>query len=286
MTITTPTPAVLPESRVAPWAARPRQPAQAGEAIVVGSMLRLPIEWIEPGPNVRGKDVGDVSELAAAITANGQEQPMLVWQRDEHRYVTIEGHRRRKAILLAGLPYALVVLRRRPGDCDRIVRQLSMHTHAKPFEPLAEARALHELMFEHKLSREQIAAQVGRNPVWVRDRIALLRLTAAEQAAVQRRDLPLAEALEIVRDRRGGAAGLAPTGSGRVRPVKPARREQHFTKAHRLANDAGQSCRDLRETHGSRPLIGGVACGECWESAIRADLTAAVEPVVAVGVSA
>ena len=46
----------------------------------------------------------------------------------------------------------------------------------------------------------------------------------------------------------------------------------HFTDEHPLAQIASRHCRD---PHG--PLVGGVACGRCWELAIRDDERVVVE---------
>lgn len=247
--------------------ARPVRPLRADEARVTSSALILPLAWVVPGLNVRGTDVGDVSELAVSMSKIGQREPILVAQLGERHYEIIEGHRRRKAAELAGRTHLDAVLRRRPSPRERLVHQLAMHTHAKPFEPIAEARALHTLMWEHRLSREEIAHQVGRGPGWVRDRLALLQLDETEQQAVDERALPLGEALGLVRERRAQRAG---------RPTAPAaaprrRREQYFTNSHPLATDARQRCRAAGKEHQDRFSLGGVACGSCWEAAIRAD---------------
>jgi ParB/RepB/Spo0J family partition protein len=249
-----------------PTVNRPDRPLRADEARVTSSALILPLAWVKPGPNVRGDDVGDVSELAVSISKIGQREPILVAQLGEHRYEIIEGHRRRKAAELAGRTHIDAVLRRRPSPRERLVHQLAMHTHAKPFEPIAEARALHELMWEHGLSREEIAHQVGRGPVWVRDRLALLQLDETEQRAVEERALPLGEALERIRERRAERDGR-PTPAATPRR----RRVQHLATGHPLADDARRRCRSAGQEHRDRFFVGGIACGGCWEAAIRAD---------------
>ncbi len=98
------------------------------------------------------------------MTRLGQQEPVIVEQITDRRYQLIEGHRRRKAARLAGISHLDAVLRRRPGDCNRILRQLAMHTHARPFEPTAEAKALHRLRWEYRLGLEQIAVHIGRSP--------------------------------------------------------------------------------------------------------------------------
>lgn len=253
------------------WPATSRRPA-ADELIVTSSLMRIPIGWVEPGPNVRGEDVGDVTDLAVSLKETGQKVPIIVCQLAEHRFQVIEGHRRRKAILLAGRSHVDAVLRQRPNVRDRLLAQLTMHTHAKPFDPVAEARAVHELYWKHALTREEIARRLGRTPGWVRDRLALLNLTDEEQAAVGNRNLPLREAMGMVRLRRADRAGkplpTLPTPARRAQ----AKADRHFTDCHPLAATARRRCHSL-DRHGERARLGGVACGECWEHTIRADAT-------------
>lgn len=177
-------------------------------AIVLdGALLRIPTDHVHPGPNARGQ-VGDVSELAVSISALGQQIPLIVEQLGPDRYRVIDGHRRLSAIKLAGLATVDAVLRRTPGDAERIVRQLAMHAQARSFDPIAEAKALHHLMWDMNMGREQIARLIGKSPAWVRDRIGLLQLDDTEQAAVARGGMTLNEAVSTVRDRRQKRDGV------------------------------------------------------------------------------
>lgn len=88
----------------------------------------------------------------------------------------------------------------------RLQQQLAMHTHAKAFDPIAEATALHALMWQHGMEREEIARAVGRSPGWVRDRIGLLQLTEGERRSVAAGRMSIAEAKLVVAGRRGQAS--------------------------------------------------------------------------------
>lgn len=178
--------------------------------VLDGALLRIPTNQVQPGPNARG-EVGHVSELAVSISALGQQVPLIVEQLGPDRYRVIDGHRRLSAMKLAGLPTVDAVLRRTPGNAERIVRQLAMHAQARSFDPIAEAKALHHLMWDMNMGREQIARLIGKSPAWVRDRIGLLQLTEEEQAAVARGGMPLAEAHSTVKERRRSRDGAAPT---------------------------------------------------------------------------
>lgn len=249
-----------------------RRPAP-GELIVTSSLMTIPIEWVQPGPNARGEDVGDVSDLVESLKATKQTTPIIVCQLDEHRFEVIEGHRRRKAILQAGLSHVDAVLRPRPNDQDRLIVQLTMHTHAKPFDPIAEARAVHELYWQHKLTRDQIARRLGRAPGWVRDRLALLNLTDEQQAAVASGTLPLRDAMGLVRTRRAirdGKPVPQPSTAAATTRRGRSQTDDHFTGGHPLAEAARRRCQAIDE-HAQLARLGGVACGKCWEHAIRTD---------------
>lgn len=179
-----------------------------------GALLRIPIDQIVPGPNARGALV-DLQELATSLIHIGQQNPLIVSPLEDGRYQLLDGHRRHAAARLAGLATMDAVLRRERGPAARLQQQLAIHTNARSFDPIAEAHACHQLMFEHKLSREQIAAAIGRSPLWVRDRVALVHLTTEEKTWVAAGRMSLSEALGVLAARRAGPAALAAAGRAR-----------------------------------------------------------------------
>lgn len=186
-------------------------------AIVLdGALLRIPTKHVHPGPNARG-ELRQVPELAASLAALKQQQPMIVEQIAPDRYQVIDGHRRLAAAKLASLPTVDAVLRRAPGNAERVIRQLAMHGQSLHFDPIAEAKALHHLMFDLNMGREQIAQLLGKSPAWVRDRIGLLQLTEEEQAAVARGGMPLTVAASTVKHRRRVRDGAAEPGETKPR---------------------------------------------------------------------
>ncbi|MBC9000463.1 ParB/RepB/Spo0J family partition protein [Micromonospora aurantiaca (nom. illeg.)] len=175
------------------------------------ALQRIPLDLIEPGPNDRG-ELADVAELAASLAAVGQLMPVLLEPLPDGRYQLLDGHRRHAAANLANLPDLMAVVRHRDeSPIRRTVRQLTIQTHAQPFNPMAEARALHRLMFGENMSREAIAHLLGRNPAWVRDRISLVHLTPGEQRDVEAGRMSVREALFRLQNRRAMREGRAPT---------------------------------------------------------------------------
>lgn len=168
----------------------------------VAAVLRIPTAQVHAGPNARG-DVGDVTELAASLKTLGQQIPVIVRQIAEDRWQLVDGHRRHAAAVKARMPYLdAIVLAVEAAGPRLLLRQLAMQAGARRFNPIAEAMALHTLMFEHRMTREQIAAQVGRSPGWVRDRVALVHLEPGERADVERGRMSVAEATLRLKNRR------------------------------------------------------------------------------------
>jgi ParB family chromosome partitioning protein len=191
------------------------------QAQMVNSLLRIPVDLLDPGPNVRAVIAG-VDELASSIRRLGMQKPLLVTDAGAGRYRILDGHRRYAAAKRLGLPAVDAILRRAAPDVVRIQQQLAIQTQTEGFDPIAEANALYQLMFHHKLSREEIAATVGRSPIWVRDRIALVHLHEDEKRAVASGRMPVASALATLRERRAEREGRPvsnPTGSSL--PVRP-----------------------------------------------------------------
>ena len=71
-------------------------------AYASSQVTRLDITLLDPHPDNPRKTIGDVTELAASITANGLLTPLSVVPHDG-RYRVIAGHRRLTACKQAGL---------------------------------------------------------------------------------------------------------------------------------------------------------------------------------------
>ncbi len=177
---------------------------------IVAGVLRIPLADLTHGVNARGRDLGDVSDLAAALVNLGQQQPVLVEPMIGGKWPVWDGNRRLKAARLAGLPSLLAIPRNSPfTNVQRTLRQLAMHSTAKPFDPLAEARAVEWLMFEapEKMTREEVAAALCRSTGWVKGRLDLLQLDEDEQASVAKGTLSVRDAVQAIAARRNGVRG-------------------------------------------------------------------------------
>ena len=175
-------------------------------ATQIGAVLRVPIGHVKPGPNARG-DIGDVTELAMSIRAIGMQKPLLVYTTGPDEYEVFDGHRRLAASHLAHLSYVDIIVRVRPAELVRLKAQLAMHGQARPYDPMAEAEAVHELVFTHCIRHEEVARALGKSPAWVTQRLALLNLDQEEREELRRGGMTLQSAAAIVAQRRALLSG-------------------------------------------------------------------------------
>lgn len=248
-----------PSAPPTPRPAPPRhQPDSAAGAPV---LVDVPIGNLHPDPDNPRDDVGDVTELANSMATAGLIQPVIA-RRDttSGRLVLVAGHRRLAAAQLLGWEKIPAVVRRdmRP---DRVLAAMLIENGQRAdLDPIEEARALRKLAGDNDTrSHAELAAMIGRTQVHVSGRLALLALPIEEQEQLRAKQMTLADAV-----RRGRLAG------GNVRALNSTG-HPHLGTEHDLATKARARCQRLKHKKGGRNSVGGVACGECWESVIRAD---------------
>lgn len=129
-------------------------------------------------------------------------------------------------------------------------------------DPIEEARAYRQLI-DMGLSRADVARRVGRHVNTVASRLALLSLSPAEQEEIRTGAVSVAHVLgRVSAERQQERLRAGGRGQGRPKGVKT---KPYFGDTHPLAHAVRTSC-----DHRGVPKVGGVGCGECWESAIRA----------------
>ncbi|MBW0254420.1 MULTISPECIES: ParB/RepB/Spo0J family partition protein [unclassified Cellulomonas] len=227
----------------------------------------LPIDRIVPNPeNIRSQLRG-MDELVAAVREVGILHPITVTPRADGRFRIIDGHRRYEAARRVGLQVIPVIARRTRTGIDHTFLMLIAALH-DPLTPLEEAAAFAKLR-DAGVPFVDIARKSGRSAGTVRDRLALLRLPEEARAMLDDGRLPLSSAVDLAR-------GVT-TGTPRAVPARTdGRRTGWFTKTHRLADAVRAAC-----THrGTRQMVGGIGCGQCWEDAITEDASQRPDSVV------
>lgn len=216
-------------------------------------------------------DFQSISELADSIREHGILQPLIVTEHltDPDRWTILAGHRRAAAARLAGLHQVPCVARHGlDEDVDeQVVVMLVENCQRKDLAPMERAEMLGVLRDKQKLTLVEIARRTGLSESRVSDSLALLELDADSRAGVRSGEVGVGRATEAVRQVRAAARTNSVILGQPVRRRTLVRVEpQHFTRRHPLASKVKAFC-----SHETRPLVGGVGCGQCWEDIIRND---------------
>lgn len=138
-----------------------------------GKMVSLPVNRLRPHPDNPRKDLGDLSELADSIRANGIYQNLTVVP-DGDGYTVIIGHRRLAAAKLAGLaevPCVVTEMDRR----EQLQTMLLENMQRSDLTPWEQAQGF-QLMFDLGDSVEKIAEKSGFSQKTVRSRLKMAEL--------------------------------------------------------------------------------------------------------------
>lgn len=226
----------------------------------VDALAQVPMDDIHPSPDNVRERVGDVTELAASIKAQGLLQPIVVARDlDTDGYVILAGHRRYAALQRLGYKTALCVIRQPRNHAEMIALMLVENGQRVPVSPLEEAKAL-KVLIDGGLTQYDIARRIGKSQTHVSQRLSLLALPDEEQKAVAKGDLLLRDAYQKARVAKGTDQSTKFTG-------------WHFGKTHPLATAAGELCRSHNNEPPHTPArrLSALACGSCWEAVIRTD---------------
>jgi ParB family transcriptional regulator, chromosome partitioning protein len=165
-------------------AASPTESAVAeGEATPAGA-LELPVAAIHPNPDQPRTRLaeGELADLAASIRVHGVLQPVIVTRADGG-YVLVAGERRWRAAQLAGLE-TVPALVKDVTPRERLELAIIENVQRQDLTPLEEATAYRQLVSEHGLTQEAVAARVGKSRVAVANALRLLHLAPAVHEAL------------------------------------------------------------------------------------------------------
>jgi len=217
----------------------------------------LPVTELHEHPSNVREDMGDIAELARSIQAVGLLEPLKVKPRPGGGYTIQDGHRRLAAIRNTTLDRAVCLIREAGDLRDDLVIMVATAMH-KQLNPMELANAFDALR-NQQMGVPAIARATGYSEYTVRTRLILLELPDEAQQMVAEQRLPLVDAEQLARD-------LRKTPSASTRPRSP-RKAAWLAKTHPLASAVKAACQHA----GTRTVIGGVGCGQCWEHAIRTD---------------
>ena len=163
---------------------------------------QIAIDLISPNPKQpRSHFDGDaLAELASSIKEHGILQPLIVTgdQTVEGRYWLIAGERRLRAAGIAGLATVPAIVR------EATMAQLAEwalveNVQRADLSAIEEAKAYQQLIDELHLTQEQVADRVGKSRSAVANKLRLLKLPDAVQAAIAEGKIEEAHGRELLR---------------------------------------------------------------------------------------
>lgn len=225
-------------------------------------LLEVLVDELHPDPDNPRERLTEIEDLAASMRSAGLLQPIVVRRDDTGRLVVVAGHRRLAAAQHLGWTRVAVVVRRGMRADEVLAAMLIENGQRAGLDPIEEARALSRVKQDRKLGTDTLLAElVGRSLPHVTGRLALLALGADDQDAVRAGRISIA-----------AATSKARVDAGRTRPTAVGKKSaQHLSIHHNLARNAAARCQRLAHKAKGAASVGGMACGECWESVIRAD---------------
>jgi ParB/RepB/Spo0J family partition protein len=177
------------------------------------AVVMVPLDTLAPHPENPRTGLGDLTELAASIKAQGLLQPLVVLTAaayteaaeadgDPDRpaagitHVIVAGHRRAEACRIAGLAAAPAVVRDDLAGAPALAAMLSENVQREALTPLAEAEGFARLA-RRGWRQRRIAEETGCSQAHVSKRMTLLKLPEAARGAVAAGTLPVDAALEL-----------------------------------------------------------------------------------------
>ena len=152
-------------------------------------VLMIAVDAIEPDPDQPRKTFVGLRELAASIRAIGIKQPLLVRPHGNGhgRYVLVAGERRLRSARRAGLasvPCLLEAEDARQAD-QLVITQLSENLQRADAPILETAQAIQRALSVGSLSKQQLAAAIGKPASFVSKHLALLKAEGVAREALE-----------------------------------------------------------------------------------------------------
>jgi len=141
-----------------------------------------------------------LKELAESIRAQGMLSPLLVRPLTENGFEIVFGERRYRAAQLAGQDTVPVRIRQM-SDAEALEAQLVENLIRAEIHPMEEAQGFRALLAldEPKYSIEQIAAKVGKSPMFVASRLKLTDLVPKAVEAFYADEIGVGHALLLAK---------------------------------------------------------------------------------------
>lgn len=234
------------------------------------SLQRIPVDRLVAHDRNRALNQNRVDEIANSIQQVGLLTPLIVTEHltDFNRYLLLAGHHRAAAARQLGMSQVLCTVRHGLDEDTDAQLIIMLIDNCQRQEMAAMDRAeLFGVLRRGGLTLDQIAERSGFSPGWVSESLSLLELDADTQDRVRAGEVGVGVAKAAVRQvRRAAQIGAAVGDAPRPKPRKVTVEAAWLSRRHVLARKVTELC-----THKTRPSVGQVGCGQCWEQAIRTD---------------
>ena len=156
-------------------------------------MTQLPVDKLFPHPDNPRKDLGDLTELADSIKANGIFQNLTVVPADDsyETFTVVIGHRRLAAAKLAGLSEVPCVITEM--DQKEQVRTMLLENMQRSDLTVYEQAQGFQMMLDLGSTIEEIAEKSGFSKTTVRRRVKMMELDQGTLKEVSERQLSLTD---------------------------------------------------------------------------------------------
>lgn len=172
----------------------------------------VPVDLIDPHPSNPRRDLGDLTELADSIRAQGIRQPLLLVPRAcaecaarglspcthdiGDRYMAVIGHRRLAASKLAELEDVPCTIDPSLSQAQQVELMLLENIQRTDLSPVEEAEGYQELL-DLGVKVREIAKTTGRNEKTITARIRLLKLPDQAREKVHLHQATLEDAAKL-----------------------------------------------------------------------------------------
>ena len=149
------------------------------------AVVELKINDVEPNVNQPRKNFDDekLVELADSIKVHGVIQPIIVTKKDNY-YQIIAGERRWRASKKAGLKSIPAIIREYD---DKKTREVSLieNIQRQNLNPIETAKAIKELMTDHKMTQDEISKTLGKSRSSIANTLRILNLDERVQEMIE-----------------------------------------------------------------------------------------------------
>lgn len=174
--------------------------AKSGKGSNPASAVEIPVDRIRFDPKQPRKTISEDSlrELSESISRVGVLEPVLLRPTEKpEKYILVCGERRVRAAKLSGLSSIPAIVRELDPADIRLV-QIIENVQREELSPLEIARAIDDLIRNHKLSQESVGRAIGKSQSFVSRHLSILSADRETMKALEEGRIKDAEAVTLL----------------------------------------------------------------------------------------